>query len=93
MADFIAEWTPEQQPENMCEEAKVWTAYCDGTWGASRAGASAIIHSPSKIKTKYAVRLQFKCTNNIAEYEALLLAVMKRVHIKTNSKVIAGHIE
>jgi ribonuclease HI len=33
--------------------------------------------SPSKIETCYATRLDFSCTNNIAEYEALLLGLRK----------------
>jgi ribonuclease HI len=33
--------------------------------------------SPSKIKTCYVVRLDFNCTTNIAEYEALLLGLRK----------------
>jgi ribonuclease HI len=41
--------------------------------GTFSAGATAILISPSKIKTCYAAGLEFNCTNNIAEYEALLL--------------------
>jgi ribonuclease HI len=45
-----------------------------GTFGA---GAAAVLISPSKIKTYSAARLDFNCTNNIAEYEALLLGLRK----------------
>jgi ribonuclease HI len=38
---------------------------------------AAVITSPSKLKTSYAVKLEFQCTNNIVEYEALLLGLMK----------------
>jgi ribonuclease HI len=31
--------------------------------------------APSKVRTYYAVKLDFGCTNNIAEYEALLLGL------------------
>jgi ribonuclease HI len=53
---------------------------CDRSWGAVRAGAAAILTSPSGIKLRYTTRLQFnskadKCTNNIAEYEAILLGL------------------
>jgi ribonuclease HI len=53
----------------------------------------------------YAARLQFmaeadKCSNNIAEYEAVLLSLrelrgmgVQRCILKTDSKVIAGQIE
>ena len=49
---------------------------------------------------RYAARLEFQCTNNIAEYEAVLLGLKKaraigiqRLIIKTDSQVMAGHIE
>jgi ribonuclease HI len=56
--------------------------YCDGAWESVRAGASAIVVSPSGMKLRYAARLQFtkktdKCTNNIVEYEIVLLGLQK----------------
>jgi ribonuclease HI len=50
--------------------------------GATGAGATTILTSPSGIKLCYTARLQFnskadKCTNNIAEYEAILLGLRK----------------
>jgi ribonuclease HI len=59
-----------------------WQVCCDGAWGVSGAGAAAILKSPLGIKMKYAARLQFKietdkCSNNIAEYEAVLLGLHK----------------
>jgi ribonuclease HI len=56
--------------------------------------------APSKVKTCYAVKLDFNCTNNVAEYEALLLGLQKlrameirRAILKTDSQVIAGHVD
>jgi ribonuclease HI len=56
--------------------------------------------APSNVKTCYATRLDFNCTNNIAEYEALLLGLRKlkamgirRAVLKTDSQVISGHID
>ena len=56
--------------------------------------------SPSKVKTCYAAKLDFSCTNNIAEYEALLLGLRKlkamgirRAILKTDSQVVSGHID
>jgi ribonuclease HI len=49
---------------------------------------------------KYAARLEFQCTNNIAEYKAVLLGLYKakamriqRIVIKTDSQIVLGHIE
>jgi ribonuclease HI len=59
-----------------------------------------VLVAPSKVKTCYATRLDFSCTNNIAEYEALLLGLRKlkamgirRAVLKTDSEVISGHID
>jgi ribonuclease HI len=68
-----------------------------GTFGA---GAVVILFAPSKVKTCYATRHDFSCTNNTAEYEALLLGLRKlramgirRAILKTDSQVISGHID
>jgi ribonuclease HI len=74
--------------------------FCDGSWGTFGAGAAAILISPSKIKTCYAARLEFKCTNNIAEYEAVLLGLRKlkamgirRAVLKSDSQVITSQVD
>jgi ribonuclease HI len=74
--------------------------FCDGSWGTFGAGTSAILISPSRIRTCYTARLEFKCANNIVEYEALLLGLRKlkamgirRAILKTDSQVILGHVD
>jgi ribonuclease HI len=74
--------------------------FCDGSWGTFGAGAAAVLIAPSKVRTCYAAKLDFNCTNNIAEYEALLLGLRKlramgirRAILKTDSQVISGHID
>jgi ribonuclease HI len=74
--------------------------FYDGSWGTFGAGAAAILISSSKIRTCYVARLEFNCTNNIAEYEALLLGLRKlkamgirRAILKSYSQVITGHID
>jgi ribonuclease HI len=100
LADFIADWTPGAQEEETNKDSEAWTVFCDGTWGTFGAGAAAVLVAPSKVKTCYAARLDFSCTNNIAEYEALLLGLRKlmamgirRVILKTDSQVISGHVD
>jgi hypothetical protein len=66
LADFIAEWTPGAQDEKRTKDNEAWTVFCDGSWGTFGTGAAAILISPSKIRTCYAARLEFNCTNNIA---------------------------
>ena len=66
------------------------------------AGATMIITSPTGVKYRYAACLNFalesnRCTNNIAEYEAVILGLRKlwalgatTCIIRTDSKVVAG---
>jgi hypothetical protein len=101
LADFIVDWTgPARQQEEPSE--KVWTIHCDGAWCHVGAGVAAIITSPTGVKHRYTARLSFalesdRCTNNIAEYEAVILGLCKlkalgvtTCIIKTDSKVVAG---
>jgi ribonuclease HI len=74
--------------------------FCDGSWGAFGAGAATVLVAPSKVKTCYAAKLDFSCTNNIAEYEALLLGLQKlramgirKAILETDSQVISGHVD
>ena len=74
--------------------------FCDGSWGTFSAGAAAVLVAPSKVRTCYAAKLDFSCTNNIAGYEALLLGLRKlramgirRAILKTDSQVISGHVD
>jgi hypothetical protein len=75
LADFNVDWTPGAQDEERIKDNGAWTMFYDGSWGTFGAGAAAILISPSKIRTSYAARLEFNCTNNIAEYEVLLLGL------------------
>jgi ribonuclease HI len=100
LAEFIANWMPEAQEEEINKDVEAWTVFYDGSWGIFGARAVVVLVAPSKVKTCYAARLDFSCTNNIAEYEALLLGLRKlramgirRTIMKTDSQVISGHID
>jgi ribonuclease HI len=99
LADFIDDWTPGAL-EEVTKDTEAWTVFCHGSWGTFGAGAAAILVTPFKVRTCYAARLDFRCTNNIVEYEALLLGLrklkaigIKRVILKTYSQVISGHVD
>jgi ribonuclease HI len=81
-------------------DAEAWTVFCDGSRGTFDVGAAAVLVASSKVRTCYAVKLDFSCTNNITEYEALLLGLRKlkamgirREILKTVSQVISGHVD
>jgi ribonuclease HI len=79
---------------------EAWIVFYDGSWGTFGIGAIAILISPSKIKTCYAARLESYCTNNIAEYKAVLLRLqnlkamgIRRAVLKSDSQVIIGQVD
>jgi hypothetical protein len=82
LADFIVEWIELGFAIEGPIPESPWLVYCNGAWGAVGARVAAILISPLGIKLCYVARLQFnneadKCTNNIAEYEAILLELRK----------------
>jgi hypothetical protein len=104
LADFIVDWIGVTRQQEEPPE-KVWTIHYDGTWCHAGAGAAAIITSPTGVKHRYAARLRFasesdRCTNNIAEYEAVILGLRKlralgvtTCIVKTDSKVVVGQVK
>jgi ribonuclease HI len=105
IADFIEEYTePSSYTEGLVPKSP-WLIYCVRAWGNAGTGVTSILISPSEIKLRYAARLQFtketdKCTNNIVEYEVIMLGLHKvraiRVHrcvVRTDLKVVSSQIE
>jgi ribonuclease HI len=79
--------------------------YRDRAWGSAGAGAITVLISLSRIKVRYAARLQFtneadKCTNNITKCEAILLGLhkLRAISLQTcvlhmDLNVVSGKIE
>ncbi|KAF7133414.1 hypothetical protein RHSIM_Rhsim09G0079700 [Rhododendron simsii] len=63
---------PEELPK---EEPKPWVLQVDGSTTREANRASLILTSPKGQRLSYALRFEFKTTNNEAEYEALVLVV------------------
>jgi ribonuclease HI len=85
LADFDAEWTDTQLPP-LHIQAECWTLYFDGSVMKTRAGADLLFISPLGEHMRYAVRLHFPMSNNMAEYEALLYGL--RIAIETGIKCL-----
>ena len=77
LADFIADWIPAAYDTAMQFEEPIWTVHCDGAWGMAGVGIATILMPPKDPKLRYAARLEFLTTNNITEYEAVLLGLRK----------------
>jgi ribonuclease HI len=91
---------PGAQDEETVKDVEAWTVFSDGSWGTFGARAAAVLVAPSKVRTCYAIKLDFSCTNNIVEYEALLLGLrmlkamgIRRAILKIDSQVISGHVD
>ena len=71
----------------------------DGSKNSGGAGAGIVIQSPRYRRIKMSFKFDFQCTNNQAEYEALIIGLkillqMKasKVHIKGDSNLVIGQI-
>jgi hypothetical protein len=99
-ADFVADWTPSVTKGDLVISEPVWEVQCDGAYCHLGLVAAAVLKSPSGIKLRYALRLNYdNYTNNMVEYEGLLLALRKaravgarRLVILTDSELVAEHI-
>jgi hypothetical protein len=83
LADFVAEWTDTQLPPPQIW-VECWTLYFDGLVMKTGVGVGLLFISPLGEHMRYAVRLHFPTSNNMAEYEALLCSL--RIAIKTGIK-------
>nr|CAE02825.1 OSJNBa0043A12.30 [Oryza sativa Japonica Group] len=81
LADFVAEWTPAPEPVSVPEASSGpsqlphtahWVMQFDGSLSLQGASAGVTLTSPSGDVLRYLVRLDFRATNNMAEYEGLL---------------------
>ncbi|KAM1013559.1 hypothetical protein ACFX2C_043670 [Malus domestica] len=59
-----------------------WTMYFDGSSTSTSAGVGIVLQSPHQHRWFFSLKLDFDCTNNQAEYEALVigLSVLHDLH-------------
>lgn len=77
------------------KEAAMWSLYCDG---ASRgnpgpAGAGYVLYDPDKVKRAAEGRFLGETTNNVAEYQALLLGLNKALELEVRDLKIFSDSE
>jgi hypothetical protein len=90
LAGFIVEWTPppcapggpDPAPDPTPAERRGpiftephWTLFFDGSARQQSAGAGVVLTDPGGDQLRYVVCLEFKATNNMAEYEALIFGL------------------
>jgi ribonuclease HI len=101
LADFIVEWTPSLctpgGPDPTPAERRGpiftephWTLFFDGSTCQQSAGAGVVLADPGGNQQQYVVRLEFKATNNMAEYEALIFGLSATLSLGVYQLLVKG---
>ena len=90
---------PEREKVKEEKPNEVWKMNFDGAHSRSGKGVGIAIESPLGQEFSFAYRLEFDATNNVAEYEALLLGLeickdmgLKLLNIKRDSDLIISQV-
>ena len=67
-----------------------WSVQFDGSAGSKGWGAGVVLTSPESHEIPLAFKLDFPCTNNEAEYEALLLGLISAQEVGARCLCIRG---
>ena len=81
-------------------EEGLWSLYFDGAVSKMGVGACAWVISPTHDTKLLSFKLYFECTNNITEYESLILGLfslkkfkVKRISIYGDSKLVIDQVK
>jgi ribonuclease HI len=85
--------TTSMQWSHVPDGNQMWSLYFDGSKSKEGSGARCIIIDPVGNKTLIACRLEFECTNNTAEYEALLQGLRKASDMNIQNLTVFGDSE
>ncbi|VFQ67163.1 unnamed protein product [Cuscuta campestris] len=102
LADFQVECTAREMTRAQVEtrvEKDWWVMRIDGSSGSRSCGAGIVLITPEKFWIYYAIRFQFRVSNNEAEYEALINGLkilskmgVSRVQVYSDSQLVVGQI-
>ncbi|VFQ73599.1 unnamed protein product [Cuscuta campestris] len=102
LADFRVECTAREVTRNQAEtreEKDWWIMSIDGSSGSRSCGAGIVLVTPENFRIYYAIRFQFRVSNNEAEYEALINRLkilgkmgVSKVQVYTDSRLVVGQI-
>jgi ribonuclease HI len=67
-----------------------WTLFFDGSTRQQGGGAGVVLVDPSGDQVKYMVHLEFKATNNMAEYEALIFGLSTALSLGIRKLLVKG---
>uniref|UniRef100_A0A2N9FTE0 RNA-directed DNA polymerase n=1 Tax=Fagus sylvatica TaxID=28930 RepID=A0A2N9FTE0_FAGSY len=108
LADFVAEFAPTSEPNNLGESTPQedspdrtgwWKVYVDGASNSKGSGTGVVIITPDETVIEQSIRLNFKASNNEAEYEAVLAGLKsaktlgaRRLIVYCDSLLVASQI-
>ncbi|GJR09530.1 reverse transcriptase domain-containing protein [Tanacetum coccineum] len=103
LADFIVERPEEEGQDDSAKEEEPlparWTLFTDGSSCVDGCGAGVILTDPEGVEFTYALRSQFKTTNNEAKYETLIAGLriaekigVKNLEVNVDSKLVANQV-
>nr|XP_027124252.1 uncharacterized protein LOC113740942 [Coffea arabica] len=96
-----AEWelTDELPDEEVFMVESPWSMYFDGAAHRDGAGAGVVFYTPEADILPYSFTLTRRCSNNVAEYQALILGLetavdMKQLHLRVygDSKLVVNQL-
>jgi ribonuclease HI len=105
LADFILEWTPppsaprgpDPDSDPTPAEPRVpvftephWMLFFDGSTRQQVGDVGVVLVDPSRDQVKYMVHLEFKATNNMAEYEALIFGLSTTLSLGIHQLLVKG---
>jgi hypothetical protein len=84
MADFVVDHMTNTESDACIVDIVPWKLFFDGSVCSRGKGVGCVLVSPCGIYYEFAVRLEFACTNNQAEYEGLLqgLELLREMGVK-----------
>ncbi|XP_021985818.1 uncharacterized protein LOC110882015 [Helianthus annuus] len=91
VADFLTEVPTGESIKGQPILPKVWNLYTDGASSKEGSGAGLILIDPEGIEYTYALRFEFKTSNNEAEYEALLAGLQTAA--KAGATSVLAHVD
>ncbi|PKI66881.1 hypothetical protein CRG98_012747 [Punica granatum] len=72
------------------EEIPRWKMYFDGAVNSTGSGIGSVLISPEGRHFPVAAKIDFSCTNNIAEYEACILGLQAAIDLKVKELKVFG---
>ncbi|GKV34071.1 hypothetical protein SLEP1_g42492 [Rubroshorea leprosula] len=85
--------------ERPSSETKAWFLYVDGSSNNKGLGAGVVLTGLGNFRNEHALKFNFEATNNMAEYEALLLGLclvaevkVKHLQIYSDSQLVVNQV-